>query len=379
MAYTPTVYTNDASSPDLDATNLNKSEQGIKDAHLMTAPVDCTSRVAEYTGDGIPLIPDNVAGAAFVRNKNWTDIPSGWQISGATASYVDGRLRLTATGGYPQIFASSYSGYSGKQLVYRVRKISGSAAIFKISSSGTIKTSSIVLGLSVYDSIILPSLSANLVLNFEIATAGDVYEIESIYIGTGAYDTPALDRAGNGNSLTLNAVTPVNGKFYKEMSFNGVTSFGVDKSPVVGTSGTLIMRWKRNRVGTAETLISNQSATTDGLRYHIDASNNLYAIIGGSSPVSILIKSGFTDITASHTFGIRFSDTSATPFYDGVDGTAVSATQVLGLANLAIGRNQIDSTGYASGQGCFRVDSRIWTADEARAWSLNPISIDSRV
>ena len=54
MAYTPTVYTNDASSPDLDATNLNKSEQGIKLAHDIAVP-STTSRVAEYTGDGIPL------------------------------------------------------------------------------------------------------------------------------------------------------------------------------------------------------------------------------------------------------------------------------------------------------------------------------------
>jgi len=217
-----------------------------------------------------------------------------------------------------------------------------------------------------------------LYVNFGQLTAKTCW-LESLYIGTGAYDTPALDRAGNGNNLTLNAVTPVNGKYGKEMSFNGSTSFAQASSPVIGTTGTVAVRWKRNRIGTAETILSNQSASTDGIRYHVDTSNNLYAVVGGSSPVSILIKSGFTDITESHTFGIKFSATSATPFYDGAEGTAVSATQVLGLANLAIGRNQIDSTGYASGQGCFRVDSRIWTADEARAWSLNPIIIDSRV
>ena len=363
---------------ELIGTDWKKTGWNEKSLASFVGPVDCTSRVAEYTGDGIPLIPDNVAETVFIRDGNWDNL-DGWLSSNATVSYVNGKLILTATANFPQIYQTNYSSYSGKELRYRIKKISGSATMLKILSGGAIKTSTVTTCTTIFDTVVLPTLSANLVLNFEIATVGDVYEIETLYIGTGAYDTPALDRAGNGNSLALTAVTPVNGKFYKEMSFNGVTSFGVDKSPVVGISGTLIMRWKRNRIGTAETIISNQSATTDGLRYHIDESNNLYAIIGGASPVSILIKSGFTDTASSHTFGIRFSATSATPFFDGVDGTPVSATQVLGLANFAIGRNQIDSTGYASGQGFVRYDSRIWTADEARAWSLNPISIDSRL
>lgn len=39
MAYVKTVYTNTIDSPDLDATNLNKSEQGIADAHAMLEPL----------------------------------------------------------------------------------------------------------------------------------------------------------------------------------------------------------------------------------------------------------------------------------------------------------------------------------------------------
>lgn len=377
MAYTPTVYTNDASSPDLNATNLNKSEQGIKLAHDIAVPVDCTSRVAEYTGDGIPLIPDNVAGTTYRSNFATTD---GWETATGTLSVSNGKLKFVASAVSCNFVKETITRLAnGQHLVMKVTSLIDSNMSIRAGTyANAMKIIAVKAGVPILVPISTTGITSTTALWISFNTQVTV-ELDTIYIGTGAYDTPALDRSGNGNSLALTAVTPVNGKYGKEMSFNGFTSFGVDKSPIVGTSGTLIMRWKRNRVGTAETLISNQSATTDGLRYHIDASNNLYAIIGGSSPVSILIKSGFTDTTSSHVFGIKFSASSATPFYDGVDGSAVSATQVLGLANLAIGRNQIDSTGYASGQGCFRADSRIWTADEARAWSLNPISIDSRV
>ena len=78
MAYTPTVYTNDASSPDLNATNLNKSEQGIKLAHDIAVPVDCSSRVAEYTGDG---------GGATVKDR----AGNGNNLTATDITYVNGK------------------------------------------------------------------------------------------------------------------------------------------------------------------------------------------------------------------------------------------------------------------------------------------------
>ena len=75
------------------------------------------------------------------------------------------------------------------------------------------------------------------------------FSIKDIYIGTGAYDTPALDRAGNGNNLSLTAVTPVNGKYGKEMSFNGSTSYAQASSPVIGATGTVAVRFKLNYMG----------------------------------------------------------------------------------------------------------------------------------
>lgn len=384
MAYIKHLWTtNKETSAKFNAATANEMEQGIYDAHLMTAPVDCTSRVAEYTGDGIPLIPDSVAGRTYYKNKDFIDT-TGWAAGSGVALTVESSMLkiVPSTPGITNIYLESPT-YQNKTLSVIIKSSIPLTNITTITGSTVYSQMSVQnLGGNRYLATIYWSRSTLNALHiwpdYGLTTSPTWY-LETIYIGTGAYDYQNKDRAGNGNSLTLNAVTPVNGKYCKEMSFNGFTSFGVDKSPIVGTSGTLIMRWKRNRVGTAETLISNQSTTTNGLRYHIDASNNLYAIIGGSSPVSILIKSGFTDTTSSHAFGIKFSATSATPFYDGVEGTAVSATQVLGLANFAIGRNQIASTEYASGQGFYRYDSRIWTADEARAWSLNPISIDSRM
>ena len=40
--------------------------------------------------------------------------------------------------------------------------------------------------------------------------------------------------------------TPVNGKYGKEMSFNGSTSYAQASSPVIGTTGTVAIRFKQD-------------------------------------------------------------------------------------------------------------------------------------
>jgi hypothetical protein len=243
MAYTPTVYTNDASSPDLDATNLNKSEQGIKDAHLMSVPVDCTSRVAEYTGDG---------GGATIK-----------------------------------------------------------------------------------------------------------------------------DRAGNGNNLTATNITYVNGKHGKEMSFNGSTSYAQASSPVIGTTGTVAVRFKINYTAFGEIVSNTDANSYNGIRIR-PSSGVLGVVIGGVSS-NQLVQIGSIN-TNYHTLvftwdGSTVSYTIDNIYYTTTQTVAMSASSL----NMNLGRKPSGVDLFNGIISHFRYDSRIWTADEARAWSLNPISIDSRV
>lgn len=372
MAYTPTVYTDDASSPDLDATNLNKSENGIKDAHLIAVPVDCSSRVAEYTGDGIPQMPDNSAGVTQLVTS-FSAVPSGWIINVPTPI-------STFTGNIWKIecdeMGEGYvrTGTSGV-VVIRFRVLSGSLSI-GFSSNRKKYTSA--------DSTIqtVPFYSATSEGFVAVAiTSTAVFEIHTIYIGTGAYTSLVSDRAGNGNSRTNTACIPVNNKFGKGLLFNKATSQLVGLSPEFGTIGTHVFHWKRSATG-AERIAGNSSANTDGFWYEVDASNNLVVKFGqaGGTPISVTIKTGFTDTSSFHEIGFKSSGTVVTPIYDGIEGTPVTVTPVLGLANFVFGRSPQSSASWAGGiLAIERGDSRIWSADEARAWYLNPISIDSRV
>lgn len=69
MAYEPTEWVNDA-SPDVEASNLNKIEQGIKDAHDAAAAAQSTAN-GKADPDDIPTVPaaptaDTLSGATTV-------------------------------------------------------------------------------------------------------------------------------------------------------------------------------------------------------------------------------------------------------------------------------------------------------------------------
>ena len=386
MAYTPTVYTNDASSPDLDATNLNKSENGIKDAHLIAVPVDCSSRVAEYTGDGIPLIPDNVAGTTYRSNFATTD---GFSAIRGTISVSGGNLvfNKTSTAAY-NMYADKSLSFSAKVVCFKVTALQNinNFILYGISGSDVniASTSYMFSGdtkiISGYDAGTYTTLRL-LVNTVSLEQTGELAKVDVVYIGTGAYDTPALDRAGNSNSLALTAVTPVNGKYGKEMSFNGSTSYARASSPVIGTTGTVAIRFKRGAVGAFSYLLATlNSSGYKGVGLSFNTSNVLRLVFGASASTQIIeLAPAIAETTAYHTLVFTFS---ASAYYSLLDTTEKSGALTnpidVSVTNLILG-GMVTTPSFNGIISHFRYDSRVWTADEARAWSLNPISIDSRV
>ena len=230
---------------------------------------------AQYSGKDIPQLPDNLAGTTFIRDGNWSNL-SGFSIDSAIASYVNGKLRLTATGIYPQIYQTSYSSYSGKVLMYRIKKISGSATEFIISSGGsTKKTTALTTGTTVFDTVVLPTLSANLVFLFNQATVGDVYEIESSYIGTGAYDRLVFDNSYHYRHLLNNAVIPTPQGLY----FNGATSYLQSKEKITLPDVFTFSATVNCAIKSAGQVLfaqGNYTATPFLWFYRYTSSNNLY-------------------------------------------------------------------------------------------------------
>lgn len=338
------------------------------------------SRVMALNGDGIPMFPDNVAGRTYLKDKDWTVTDSWTGGTGVTVSVESSKLKVVPTTAGISNISKASAAYQNKL----IRII--------ITSSIPLTNITTFTGSSVATPMRVTSLGGNKYVAdvYWARTGSDSFAIwpdyalstlptwylESIYIGSGLYDTPVYDKACC-NRMINNGVLPVQGTRGLAMSFNGAQYLQAD-NPVIGITGTNPVYWKRGRIGVAETLFSNQSATTNGIRYYIDASNDLYALFGGASPVSVLIKTGFTDITAYHSFGVIVSGTTATPFYDFALGTSVSVTPVSGLANLTIGRNPLTSSDYATGSGYISIYANQWTLKEVNRYYDGDDAVDSQ-
>lgn len=369
---------------ELIGTDWRKTGWNEKALLTYSQPVDCSSRVAEYTGDGIPLIPDNVAGRTYFQNE-WATT-DGWQGNTTynTVSVEGGSLKVVYSGNHPGVTMSAYkliSNFNGKFVVIKVRSTvqisnvkyyDGSKYVAftiwqlgnnSVLASGVINSSESLFFISVNNGIETP------------ATAW----YETIYVGTGAYDTPALDRAGNGNNLTLNAITPVNGKYGKAIKGNGSSAYAIASSPVIGATGTIAFYG---------TIPSADFMYIFDNRNVIDGGVNGVALLRASS-TTLSFRACKAD-TSQYIFNIpvtaskksvvvTFDGTNAIAYVDGVQVATTTLVVIPGTSNLNILRH-VSNSGYSDSQiDRIRYDSRIWTADEARAWSLNPISIDSRV
>ena len=198
------------------------------------------------------------------------------------------------------------------------------------------------------------------------------------YTGDGGGAT-VKDRAGNGKNLTATAITYVNGKYGKEMSFNGSTSFAQESSSVIGTTGTVAVRFKVGAAGVINPIFDNKRENYGSYLVR-DASNALQYIQGvGVSGVQTKNIATFTD-SDYHTMIIAYGSGETKYWFDGASiASSAYSTNTSQAGNLVLGAFTTKSSVLNGTISHFRYDSRIWTADEARAWSLNPISIDSRV
>jgi len=189
-------------------------------------PLPRTNLMSHHSGDGVPAYPDDSGGVTYLNNKNFTTA-DGWTAVNCTLSYSGGRMIVTATAANPAITRA----VTASRMIEAIfRKISGSATASTISNTtGTVYTETktyIPDDKKVHSFFIGAGATGNLsiILGSAGSAAGDVYEIETIYIGTGAFTSNLLDKNGNTDML-MSSVVPVNGKFGKALSFNGVTSY----------------------------------------------------------------------------------------------------------------------------------------------------------
>lgn len=412
IAYTKQSFTGAITDPDADATWAEKIETAHKNetdkinevvgkfntgieadtldgkhlAQIQTV-VSNESRVADFTGDGIPLIPDNIAGWSYIQD-DWATLDSWSSIGGNSSvlSVANKTLTATATGSKPYCGASRLSlALAGKMVIVRVRSndTTGVSVAYDQSEWQNIKTVSVNANeWQTISGYVLSSATGTKLIVYKNSNTGTL-DVDFVYIGSGLYDSKALDRSGNGNDLTLTAVTPVNGKFGEEMSFNGASSFARALNPVIGTTGTIAIRFKRYASDSSmQRLVMNSESTTyTGMQLFFNSSNYLtYGIGNGTTAPTTPVGSAVID-TNYHIVVVTITNTLIQIYFDGVQIRSASITpMVQAKNNLFIGCASHYAGEFFNGIiSHFRYDSRIWTADEIYKWNKDPSSTDSRV
>lgn len=161
--------------------------------------------------------PDDSTGAAY--QHRFSDGYDSWAVTNGAISLVNGRIRVTSSGGntYIQRSVVSFPGNANQLVTVRVNANKPMALKLLWNTTGADRSLSldIVSGVAVYQYPVNTKAYWGediTSLYFYVAgmSAGDWFEIETIYIGTGACATPEIDNSGNGNhSSSTNALPAV--------------------------------------------------------------------------------------------------------------------------------------------------------------------------
>ena len=374
------------------ASRMNYMESGIENAHRIATPLSDLSRVMRINGDGVPTFPDNVAGITYFKD------PGDWVL--ADFSY-DASVTPSITGGKYRVAKATSA---GNIQVYKTIDWSTKLVRVKVSASYTgtvrlgatiasvftsLKEVAILAGQTIYVDCYIPaSCTVFFVALLGTIPVGQYIEVDTLYTGSGLYDTPVYDKACC-NRATNNGVLPVPGFRGQALRFTEASGLVFD-NPVVGLVGTLYGRIRRETLtGATQIVCSNYAASpVNGISLMFATTNNLQLNIysAGSAVQSVVIKTGLTDLL-DHTFEIIATGTTLTPVFDGVRGTTVSGVLMMGSGVFTVGRNSasggdhflglVHDIGFKSNVFTIDEDIRYHNGDDAfdsQQKSVTPVS-----
>lgn len=267
----------------------------------------------------LPEYPDNVAGTTTL-SRNFTDA-QGWTPSSCTLSYIGGKMIVTATAENPFIFRAVTAERSVR---IKFRMISGAATNSRVANtSGTTYANNKTYdGTGFHDFYIGAGATGSLTIYPGLigSAAGDIYEIEFIYIGNGNYDSLALDASGNGNHGTVFGCTPVAGITGRALSFDGVNDYVIFNDETIGNglfaaSGrpfTVHFNQVR-KSSTLGTMIARAGATGANRTFHIyssGTSNNANIVLRGT-------ETAITNLATADSITVTWDGTTAKLYVNG--------------------------------------------------------------
>lgn len=343
-------------------------------------PLSDLSRVFRLTGDGIPIFPDNVAGRTYWQD-DWLTT-DGWGGINGTVAVSGGVLTGTATG-TPFGIYRDISGSAGSVIRVKIKASVSVLLQFQLRISGVdtlVKTQTVPA--NSYQYIDIPATSAfTRFIVFYGATVGNTISLDTIYIGSGLYDTPVYDKACC-NRFTNNGVLPVPAPRGQGMLFQGAQYLQAD-NPVSGITGTWFCKLARNAVGSYNERIAanNEYVTNTGMTYYISSTGSVAFSYGtGASMPTFSTTETIADINL-HDLVFVFT---GSVLYIYIDGLLVKTTTGLSAmaqpkTNLTIGsashmidayfNGKIFDAGYAS---------NLWTANDAIRYHNGDDAVDSQ-
>jgi len=208
---------------------------------------------------------------------------------------------------------------------------------------------------------------ANIVI---VSNPSAVFEISDFYIGNGVYSSPLHDKSGN-VIWTNNGLLPVEGVRGKALVGKG-SQVAVAHSPVVGTTGTVAIKFSLSTAGVTSVFFSNYQSNT-GFYISRDSDNTLDLWYGnGSAALNVKTSDLITD-SLLHTLIVKLTATTVTFVLDGnIIKTATVTSMVSGTLNALLG---LDLVGTIYN---FKAWNRILSDDECISWMNDPAGVDSK-
>jgi len=296
----------------------------------------------------VPEIPNDPAGVTYLQDA-WATV-DGWSAFRCTTDIVTnpGNLRLTATDFNPAISTWDAS-WAGKSIRVKIKIISGVATQARLY----------ITNFPSYEKIIDYDTSGEAIGDWYIpidaigemgispgytgSAVSDVYEIDFIYIGTGAYLADSLiDNSGNGNHGKIYGATPVAGISGKALAFSAMQSKVVMGGPILGTVGSFSCWFKRDVLSVDHIIMSNAISSTGYSGWTIVATSaNLLKIWNGGVSTLQQITVATVNDTNWHFIAFTSDGINIKYQYDNASIATVALTGTLSPSTLplTIGKN----------------------------------------
>lgn len=339
----------------------NKVENRLQLLSRAVIPLDNSNISCQIDGSGTPLFPDNIAGRVDFQDT-W-ETTNSWSAYAGALAVSNGTLitTLTGAGGGP---ARSISVVSGQMIIVRIKSTKSGTMMMRGTVGGTpnttLDTSNIKAGVYTIMVATLDSPLSYLYFYSAEAVSGDQFTIDTIYIGTGFFDSPVYDNACC-NRFTNYGVLPIRGPRGCGLLFNGAQWLVAD-NPVISSAGQISFRIKTGTdITSCHYLLSNWLyANKTGFGCYIESGKLNYVVGIGTANVF-----GFITISAStkYVISMKLTNTSLSVFVseDLVITTPLSAPMALPTINLTIGKHGSEASAYFNGiLYDFWFDGRVW-------------------